>query len=79
MNRAASAGRATPGRFASGDREAIIEFHRLGNAVKVSAVDPVSLTEVSIIAPASLSERQMSANVLRKLDYVMTRGALLRA
>ncbi|HEY4136304.1 MAG TPA: hypothetical protein VGO34_13940 [Alphaproteobacteria bacterium] len=75
MSRAASAAQAAPGRFASGEREAIIEFHRVGNAVKVSAVDPVSMTEVSIVAPATLGQRLMSANVLRKLDYVMARAA----
>ncbi|MFN4282639.1 MAG: DUF6898 family protein [Alphaproteobacteria bacterium] len=63
------------GRFAEGAREALVEFHRLGRQVKVSALDPVSLTEVSIIAPAGLGERQMTDNVLRKLDYVLSRAA----
>ncbi len=61
--------------FASGAREALVEFHRMGRQVKVSALDPVSLTEVSIIAPADLGERLMTANALRKLDYVMSRKA----
>jgi len=63
------------GCFASGAREALVEFHRMGRQVKVSALDPVSLTEVSIIAPAGLGERQMADNALRKLDYVMSRSA----
>ncbi len=63
------------GPFASGAREALVEFHRMGRQVKVSALDPVSLTEVSIIAPAGLGERLMTANALRKLDYVMSRKA----
>jgi hypothetical protein len=69
--------RAAPsdGCFASGAREALVEFHRLGRQVKVSALDPVSLTEVSIIAPAGLGERQMAESALRKLDYVMSRAA----
>lgn len=53
--------------------EAIIEFHRIGNAVKVSAVDTVSHVEVSIIAPASSSERHMTEVVMRKLQYVLAR------
>ena len=73
-NAAASEGAHTQeGLFASGAREAIVEFHRMGRQVKVSALDPVSLTEVSIIAPAGLGERLMTANALRKLDYVMSR------
>jgi len=63
------------GRFASGTREAIVEFHRLGRSTKVTALDPVSLTEVSIVAPSNLGQRQMADNALRKLDYVMARGA----
>lgn len=62
------------GRFSSGTSEAIVEFHRLGRATKVCALDPVSLTEVSIIAPSGLGERQMTDSVLRKLDYVMSRA-----
>lgn len=53
--------------------EAIIEFRRIGNAVKVSAVDTVSHIEVSIVAPASSSERDMTDAVLRKLQYVLAR------
>ena len=34
----------------SDDQEGyIIEFHRVGNAVKVTAMDPATLTEVSIV------------------------------
>lgn len=53
--------------------EAIIEFHRIGNAVKVSAVDTVTHVEVSIIAPARSSEREMTDAVLKKLQYVLAR------
>jgi hypothetical protein len=53
--------------------EAIIEFRRIGNAVKVSAVDTVSHLEVSIVAPASSSERAMTDTVMRKLQYVLAR------
>ena len=52
---------------------AIIEFHRIGNSVKVSAIDTVSHVEVSIIAPANCSERQMSDAVMKKLQYVLAR------
>ena len=48
----------------------IVEFHRVGNAVKVSAVDTKSYLEVSILAPATCSEREMTDLVLRKLAYV---------
>jgi hypothetical protein len=53
--------------------EAIIEFRRIGNSVKVSAIDTISNVEVSIIAPASSTERQMTDAVMRKLQYVLSR------
>lgn len=53
--------------------EAIIEFHRIGNSVKVSAIDTVTQVEVSIIAPASSSERHMTDAVMKKLQYVLAR------
>jgi hypothetical protein len=59
------------GRAEQGD--AIIEFQTIGQAVKVSAIDPVTLTEVSIVAPSSATERDMTAAVLRKLRYVLAR------
>lgn len=53
--------------------EAIIEFRRVGNAVKVSAVDVATHVEVSIVAPASSTERDMTAAVMKKLQYVLAR------
>lgn len=64
------------GTSASPDRErsgVIIEFHAIGRAVKVSAIDPTTLTEVSIVAPSSATESQMADAVLKKLHYVLAR------
>jgi len=52
----------------------IVEFHRVGNAVKVSAVDTNSFLEVSIMAPTTCSEREMIDTVMRKLAYVQKKG-----
>ncbi len=54
--------------------EVIVEFHRVGNAVKVSAVDTRTYEEVSIVAPAHSTEREMTDAVLRKLAWVQARG-----
>lgn len=48
----------------------IIEFHQVGNAVKVSAVDTKTYLEVSIVAPVNCSEQEMIDTALRKLAYV---------
>ena len=54
------------------DRESyIIEFHQVGSYVKVSAVDPVTMVEVSIVGPATASEETLRRNAVRKLDYVL--------
>lgn len=54
-------------------REVIVEFRRIGNAVKVTAVDPVSLVEVSIVGSPATSEAELSRVAIRKLDYVLNR------
>lgn len=55
--------------------EVLIEFRRIGHAVKVSAVDPQSGTEVSIVGPASASEQELTTNAVRKLKYVLAKTA----
>ena len=52
----------------------IVEFYRIGNAVKVSAVDTKTFLEVSITAPAHCSEQEMTDSVLRKLAYVQDKN-----
>jgi hypothetical protein len=52
----------------------IVEFHKVGNTVKVSAVDTKTYLEVSILAPATCSEREMTDAVLSKLAYVQAKG-----
>lgn len=49
----------------------LLEFRRVGNAVKVSAIDPVTGTEVSISGPADIGEAELSLNACNKLRYVL--------
>lgn len=56
-------------------REILLEFYPVGRIVKVTAVDPVTLTEVSIQAPAHLSEDAMSNAAIAKLTYVLKKRA----
>lgn len=57
----------------SPEGEIIIEFRRVGASVKVSAIEPKTLIEVSIIGPASSSRGDLERAVLRKLEYVMAK------
>jgi hypothetical protein len=56
-------------------RDVIFEFYRVGNSVKVSAVDTETLTEVSIVGPITASEATLRNNALRKLEFVLARRA----
>ena len=51
----------------------IIEFHRVGSYLKVSAMDPETLTEVSIPVPANLPQAQAADAAIRWLKFVLDR------
>ena len=53
----------------------IIEFHRIGNAVKVSAMDPMTLTEVSIVGDPGAGETELTRLVVRKLEFMLAKHA----
>jgi len=56
-------------------KEVIIEFHSVGAYVKVSAIDPVSLTEVSIVGDPHAGEARLKRLAVQRLEYVMARQA----
>ena len=55
-------------------REVLIEMRRVGNVMKATAIDPVTLTEVSAIGPATGSQEMLKRTVVAKLQYVIQRG-----
>lgn len=52
----------------------LIEFVRIGNSVKVSAIDPVTGQEAAIIGPAAAGESVLSRQAIAKLKYVMDKS-----
>jgi len=54
-------------------REVLLEFRQVGDSVKVTAIDPTTLREVSVVASPRISEAEMIRLALRKLDYVESR------
>ena len=58
---------------AGGAAEALLEFCRIGNVVKVTAVDPVSLVEVCIVGDPGAGETALAHAAVRKLRYVLGR------
>ncbi len=56
-------------------KEYLLEFHRVGNAVKVSAIDPDTGIEVSIVGTPRASESQLTRVAINKLEYVLAKKA----
>ena len=55
------------------DTRVIIEFIKVGAYVKVSAIDPVSLVEVSIVGDPASSQERLKSTVLKKLNFVLSK------
>ena len=58
--------------------EVLLEYRRVGAYVKVSAIDPVTLTEVSIVGDPARSEAELARVAVSKLRYVMSKQAAER-
>ena len=55
------------------DSRIIIEFIQVGAYVKVSAVDPISLVEVSIVGDPSASRNTLEQTAIKKLKFVLSK------
>jgi len=56
-------------------RDVFIEIVTLGNYAKVTAIDSVTGTEVSVTCPANASRASMEAAAVNKLEYVLKKNA----
>ncbi|MBI1301586.1 MAG: hypothetical protein GC137_08010 [Alphaproteobacteria bacterium] len=59
------------------NREIIIEFHPVGQFMKVSVMDVETLTEVSIQGPVNASKDILQKNALKRLEYVLRKKRLI--
>lgn len=55
-------------------REIIFEFTPHGNYVRVTAMDPATLTEVAIVGDAARDRETLRETAARKLDYVLAKA-----
>ena len=55
------------------DSGVIIEFHYVGAYVKVSAIDPVTYTEVCIVGDPAAGEEMLTRTAVRKLERALLR------
>ena len=49
----------------------IIEYVVIGNSVKATAIDPVTMKEVSIIGATNMPKKQLAKLAVRKLIYML--------
>lgn len=56
------------------DTDIIIEMQQQGNFVKVTAMDPVTYTEVSMVGDPAVGENALKRQVVKKLHYVMAKN-----
>ena len=54
----------------TGGREIFVEFVVLGNSVKVTAIDPDTGLEASVIGPANAPRNVMAEAARKKLEYM---------
>ena len=59
--------------MAEAGRNVILEFQTIGNSVKVTAIDPESLVEVSLVGSVSAGEQALGRLAVRKLEYVLAK------
>lgn len=55
--------------------EVLFEYVRQGAYVKVTALEPETRIEASVVVPTSLSQEQMNLQALKKLNYVLRKKA----
>lgn len=57
--------------MASEEEGYIIETVTLGNSMKATAIDPVTLTEATVIVPPRTSRAEAEMLAIRKLHYLL--------
>lgn len=65
----------TPGGKIGDANKYIIEYIAIGKSVKVTAFDPVTLTEVSVIGASGTPREQLAQLAVRKLVYMIKKNA----
>lgn len=56
-------------------QEVLFEFHRVGAYVKVTALDPKTGIETSIVGDAKAGEFHLKQTAFKKLQYVLAKEA----
>jgi hypothetical protein len=57
----------------SGTDNYIIEFTQIGTSIKVTAVDPRTMTEVTIVGAPQYSQEFLGRQAVKKLEYMLAK------
>ncbi|UEM04108.1 hypothetical protein JL101_001310 [Skermanella rosea] len=57
------------------EREVLLEFQRVGMYMKAIAMDPETLTEVTVLGPLNHSQEMLRRTAVAKLEYVLAKKA----
>lgn len=60
-------------------REVLLEFHQVGDYVKVSAIDTLTNTEASIVGARKATQEELTRVALRKLEFVLRKNEKARS
>ena len=60
-------------------REVLFELQKIGNSVRVCAIDPRTNTEVVIVGSPAMSSYSLKINAIRKLRYVIAKKQAAQA
>ncbi|WP_246148530.1 DUF6898 family protein [Skermanella pratensis] len=55
------------------EREVLLEFKRVGMYMKAIAMDPETLTEVTVVGPLNHSREMLRRTAVAKLEYVLAK------
>ncbi len=58
-------------------REVIIEFSPVGSVMKVTAMDVLTVTEVSIQGPVNTPQEILKRNAVKRLEYVLRKNGII--
>jgi len=53
--------------------EVLFEMYKVGNAIRIAAIDPITNTEVVVVGSPYMSMYSLKINAVRKLKYVIAK------
>ena len=56
-------------------KEYYIEFYPVGNLIKVTAVDPITMKEAVIMGPINAAKDDLQKLAIQKLEYIINKNS----